>query len=280
MSQAFQPLDPVLDLLGGENIVAHRPSFARAFGGACVGLLLSQFWFYSRMDTAKARGGSFYASQEQIEEETGLTRTEQETARRKMREAGILIEKKAGIPARLYYSLDKERIAMQLRQWLIEEEARQKVKAEEKKAKAETRRGAASGDADLFAENLQTSAGKTLRQGCGKPPNKRAEKVRAIPKTSLRNTKNTPDTPAAAPDDFSSSQEQKELEYDPAELEYDPAELEYDPAEPEYDPAEPEYDPALLSQARKEYRRAGVLMTTDMVRAKAAELRAEKGGGG
>lgn len=121
MTEAFQPLDPVLDLLGGENVVALRPSFARAFGGVTVGVLLSQFWFYSRMDTARARDGWFYASQEQIEEETGMTRTEQETARRKLREAGILTETKRGIPARLYYHLDKERLAVQLRLWLIEE---------------------------------------------------------------------------------------------------------------------------------------------------------------
>ncbi len=76
MNKAFQPIDPVIDALLGDRVVAHRPVFARAFGGACVGLLLSQFWFYSRMKSVEGREGWFYATGEQIEEDTGLTRTE------------------------------------------------------------------------------------------------------------------------------------------------------------------------------------------------------------
>jgi hypothetical protein len=190
-AEAFHPVDPVIDLLGGENVVALRPSFARAFGGVTVGVLLSQFWFYSRMDTAKARDGWFYASQEQLEEETGMTRPEQETARRKLRDAGILSEVKQGIPARLYFRLDKERMVVLLRLWIAEDEEQKKIKSADKESKKELRRIVSNEPASLYAGIQHTGAGKTLKQGRGKVSCRDADSPQTISYTSLRGTKKT-----------------------------------------------------------------------------------------
>jgi hypothetical protein len=124
MSDAFKPIDPVVDAVIGDRVVDYWPMFTRAFGGVNVGMLLSQFWNYSRMDANMGREGWFCASQEEIEEHTALTRPEQETARRKLRDAGILLENRSGIPARLWYKLNKERTMELLQEFLKQDEIR------------------------------------------------------------------------------------------------------------------------------------------------------------
>jgi hypothetical protein len=106
----------VAGLLGEGRVVAHRPCFARVFGGAACGILLSQFWFWSGTPTVRGRaGGWFWKSQREITEETGLTRAETETARRRLRALGVLEEERRGLPATLHFRLDAA--AVQRRLW-------------------------------------------------------------------------------------------------------------------------------------------------------------------
>lgn len=55
-------------------------------------------------------GGWFLKSQEEWTEETGLTRWEQETARRALREMGFLMERRAGMPARLWFRVCSQEV--------------------------------------------------------------------------------------------------------------------------------------------------------------------------
>lgn len=106
-----QRMDPVADLLLREHPVAYRVSFARVVGGAMPALLLSQMYYWSNNKTALGRAdNSFYMTQEEITEQTGLTRTETETARRKLREAGVLIEEKRGLPMKIWFRINKNRL--------------------------------------------------------------------------------------------------------------------------------------------------------------------------
>jgi hypothetical protein len=52
----------------------------------------------------------FYKTQTDLEEETGLTRYEQEGARKKLVSCGVLEEAKRGIPAKLYFRVNQERL--------------------------------------------------------------------------------------------------------------------------------------------------------------------------
>ena len=71
-------------------------------GGVTSVLMLSQaIWTTQTLDTAE--GGWFMQSQEQWTQETGLTRWEQETARRALRRAGLLEERRVGMPAKLWF---------------------------------------------------------------------------------------------------------------------------------------------------------------------------------
>jgi len=58
--------------------------------------------------------GWFTLSQDQWTRETGLSRWEQETARRLLRQAGLLSERREGMPARVWFKVDKAAIAQAL----------------------------------------------------------------------------------------------------------------------------------------------------------------------
>jgi hypothetical protein len=71
-------------------------------GGVTPALMLSQaIWTSQTLDPSA--GGWFIRSQEQWTQETGLSRWEQETARRALRRAGLLEERRVGMPARLWF---------------------------------------------------------------------------------------------------------------------------------------------------------------------------------
>ncbi len=86
--------------------IAYHPIIAKAVGSVTAGVLLSQFLYWTPRTSDPE--GWFYKTQDDIYNETALTRWEQETARRHLRGSKVLEERKAGVPARLYFrvSLD------------------------------------------------------------------------------------------------------------------------------------------------------------------------------
>jgi hypothetical protein len=64
--------------------------------------------------------GWFQLSQEQWTRETGLSRWEQATARRALRQAGLLTERREGLPSRLYFKVDKEAVSQAMHRQAIQ----------------------------------------------------------------------------------------------------------------------------------------------------------------
>lgn len=102
--------------IGAEKLLAvlDRPiAFQRVFvavaGSVAGAVMLSQMVYWQRR--AGAEGGWWYKSREDWTDEVGLSRREQETARAALRAHGILEEQTRGIPRRLYYRLNVERLA-------------------------------------------------------------------------------------------------------------------------------------------------------------------------
>jgi hypothetical protein len=95
-----------IDLLLDEGVVAYQRGLARAVGDAAAGLLLSQFWYRSKRLPGE-RDGWFFKTQSEIYEETVLTRREQETARRTLRDLGVLEENKRGVPSKLWFRINR-----------------------------------------------------------------------------------------------------------------------------------------------------------------------------
>lgn len=77
--------------------VAYHPILAKTFGGVKAGLLLSQLLYW----TPRARDGDgwIYKNADEIREETGMTRREQETARKTLIKYGVIEYKVKGMPA-------------------------------------------------------------------------------------------------------------------------------------------------------------------------------------
>lgn len=135
----------LLDLLD-RPIAFHRP-FMRLTGCANAALMLSQgvYWHLRTSDPA----GWFYKSQEEWEAEIGLTRSKQETARRRLRELGVWEERLSGLPAKLYFRVLPEPLEGLL---LALETPRTRMQ--------ESRRQVCRNPADLSAESQQSTRTK------------------------------------------------------------------------------------------------------------------------
>ena len=76
-------------------------------GSVTAALMLSQaIWITQTIE--RADDGWFARSRDEWTEETGLTRCEQETARRALRGKGFLEEKRVGAPAKLWFRVRPE----------------------------------------------------------------------------------------------------------------------------------------------------------------------------
>jgi hypothetical protein len=76
------------------RVVAYSPDLAKAVGGATIGLFLSQLLFLS--DKGANPEGWVYKSEAEMGQETGLTKREQQTARRKLLALGVIAIMRGG----------------------------------------------------------------------------------------------------------------------------------------------------------------------------------------
>lgn len=89
--------------------VAFFPVFAKLGGSVNAGVMLSQLWYWSDGRTKNEEGWIWKTAPEWLAE-TALTASEVEGARKKLIERGLIHYKRAGIPAKPYYRLDKQAI--------------------------------------------------------------------------------------------------------------------------------------------------------------------------
>lgn len=87
--------------------IAYQPIVAKAFGSVKLGIFWSQLYYWN--DRTKDDEGWIYKTQAEIYEETGLSRREQETARKIGRQLGVLEEKIAKHPATVHFRIDAEK---------------------------------------------------------------------------------------------------------------------------------------------------------------------------
>jgi len=70
--------------------------------------MLSQAVYWSKR--VSLEDGWFWKKQDEWYQETFMTRSEQETARRRLREKGFIEERRCGIPAKIYYRVVFEEV--------------------------------------------------------------------------------------------------------------------------------------------------------------------------
>ncbi|EPR9732924.1 hypothetical protein ACU973_002573 [Enterobacter bugandensis] len=131
--------------------IAFQRSFVRLGVGITGALLLSQIVYWQN----RMEGQWFYKTQTDLEEETGLTRYEQEGARKKLVSCGVLEEAKRGIPAKLYFRVNHERLEELL------------VGENQHAGMGKTNKQGCGISANSDAENQHAGMGKTNEQSCG-----------------------------------------------------------------------------------------------------------------
>jgi hypothetical protein len=99
--------DLIIDILS-ERVVAFQRIFVRITGTINAALFLSQAMYWS--GKSKSKTDWFYKTHSEWEEETGLTRCEQDNARKILRLKGILEEKKEGLPCKLWFKVNFDQI--------------------------------------------------------------------------------------------------------------------------------------------------------------------------
>ena len=108
-------LREVFDLLG-RGCVAFYPRLADLTGSVTAALLLGQclYWTRTVMRQQPQRDGWFWKTAADWRRETGLSRREQDSARLRLRELGLLEEQRRGMPARRWFRLDLAALRQQL----------------------------------------------------------------------------------------------------------------------------------------------------------------------
>jgi hypothetical protein len=102
----------------GRGCVAFYPRLADLSGSVTAALLLGQCLYWTRgvLRQQPDRNGWFWKTSAEWRRETGLTRREQDSARRRLRALGLLAEQRRGMPAKRWFRLDLEALGRQLGQ--------------------------------------------------------------------------------------------------------------------------------------------------------------------
>jgi hypothetical protein len=98
------------------RVVGYSPDLARAVGGATIGLFLSQLLFLS--DKGHNPDGWVYKSEAEMGKETGLSKREQQTARRKLLSLGVITIMRGGWKNTYHFKVMWQRLCQVIEQSL------------------------------------------------------------------------------------------------------------------------------------------------------------------
>ena len=107
--QAFSGLTPNLVMEIFDVPITFHRSLVRVTGSVTAAVMLSQAIVLTETLVPDAQGW-FTKSQAEWSEDTGLSRWEQETARRILRQTSLIEERKWGVPAKLWFRVRNDRI--------------------------------------------------------------------------------------------------------------------------------------------------------------------------
>lgn len=209
--------------------IAYQPSYAnlksgKVRSGPVAAVFLSQMvYWHNRMD-----GEWMYKSQQDIREETSLTRDEQETARKRLVALGVLEEQLRGVPATMHYRVNAGR----LEQLLLGEDDTElnappnQIAVMPQTGLVKSRKQECGNTANKHEATPQTSQRQPREQACGDPTNFHTVDYTDITHESTQdinhreNAGNKKSQPAptknktkkyAMPEDFSPTEKHREL---------------------------------------------------------------------
>jgi len=109
-------LEQAIQAVLSDRPIAYHASLARALGSVTAGVLLSQFLYWQ--PRSRDPDGWFWKTQVEIADETALSRTETETARKVLVRAGVLEEKRRGVPAKMHFRVNLTKVVELLSTYL------------------------------------------------------------------------------------------------------------------------------------------------------------------
>lgn len=97
--------------------LAYHPELLKIAGSINATILLCQlvYWVGKQKDLS----GWIYKTSKELQEETGLTKDQQETARKCLKERGILEEKRKGIPPIIHYRICRQKLLQKWEEYRI-----------------------------------------------------------------------------------------------------------------------------------------------------------------
>jgi len=108
----------IIDLL--DRPVAYHRVYRVITGSTVAAVMLSQAAYWQQVCDKSGCGdghGWWWKDRTEWEQETGLSRSEQETARKRLVQIGVLEEKRRGVPARMWYRIDIQILEEKLQQY-------------------------------------------------------------------------------------------------------------------------------------------------------------------
>ncbi|WP_321946549.1 hypothetical protein [Paraburkholderia sp. J10-1] len=162
-------LSDFLDGVG--HPVAYYPALAQPLGGVNAAILFGQIYYWLKRSTHEL---GVHKTMAELTRETGLSRTEQETARKALRRCGVLIETHRRLEHKVYFQLDLDRLEA-----LMVERARAEEEGEGAAASASAESphspmqdsciGGIGKPASGEAGNPQSRSGKSSIRGAANP---------------------------------------------------------------------------------------------------------------
>ena len=151
----------------GRPIAYHR-SFVGVTGSVNAAVMLSQAIYWS--ERTDDPDGWFWKTQEQWQEETGVSRYEQEGARKLLCKQGFWTEDRRGVPAKMYFKVDEEALDEAVDVWVDrkewEEDIEESVNPRRRMRKSSTQeRGIPT---DQYGEKPHTRMGQISELEWGK----------------------------------------------------------------------------------------------------------------
>jgi len=111
--------------------IAYNPIIAKTFGSVKLGILWSQMYYWSERTNDK--DGWIYKTQNEVFEETGLSRKEQETARKIGNKLGVLESEVRGVPPKVNFRVDIDKTIELIDIYINGTQSKEIIKQKEKK---------------------------------------------------------------------------------------------------------------------------------------------------
>lgn len=181
----FRGFGDVFMQLAEERPVAYYPKLVKVTGSVNAAIFLSQLGYWT--PKAADPDGWVYKTQAEWESETGLTRWEQETARRQLRERDILSETKRGMPARLFFRIDVDALSASWEEtFKARDEEKPQPRMRESRKQGPER---AAGGSPSMRENLKQQTGQPSNRDEVSPQPPISREAGTTSRTTSTNTK-------------------------------------------------------------------------------------------